>query len=48
MATGCIRPYVRSDNGEFVVMPNHVHRIPWILGDDVVTTRDLIVREQRH
>jgi REP element-mobilizing transposase RayT len=29
--TGVIRPYVRLDETEFVVMPNHIHGIIWII-----------------
>jgi len=32
--TALVRPYVRLD--EFVVMPNHIHGIIWIVGDDAV------------
>ncbi len=34
--TAEIRPYVRLDETEFVVMPNHVHGIIWIVDDDDV------------
>ncbi len=34
--TAQIRPYVRLYDDEFVVMPNHVHGIIWIVGDDDV------------
>ena len=33
--TAVVRPYVRLDERDFVVMPNHVHGIVWIV-DDVV------------
>lgn len=36
--TAQLRPYVRLDENEFVVMPNHVHGIIWIV-DDVGATR---------
>lgn len=32
--TARLRPYVRLDEREFVVMPNHVHGIIWIVDDD--------------
>jgi putative transposase len=32
--TAKIRPYVRLHDAEFVVMPNHVHGIIWIVDDD--------------
>ncbi len=32
--TAELRPYVRLVNREFVVMPNHVHGIIWIVDDD--------------
>jgi len=32
--TAVVRPYVRLD--AFVVMPNHIHGIIWIVGDDAV------------
>lgn len=32
--TAVVRPYVVLDPDEFVVMPNHVHGIIWIVGDD--------------
>ena len=32
--TAAVRPYVRLYGDEFVVMPNHVHGIIWIVGDD--------------
>ena len=32
--TAQIRPYVRLHDAEFVVMPNHVHGIIWIVDDD--------------
>ncbi len=34
--TAELRPYVRLDEREFVVMPNHIHGIIWIVGDDTV------------
>ena len=34
--TAELRPYVRLDEREFVVMPNHIHGIIWIVGDDAV------------
>ncbi len=37
--TGVLRPYVRLEEHEFVVMPNHTHGIIWILGDAVVGAR---------
>ncbi|MDD5230498.1 MAG: transposase [Candidatus Marinimicrobia bacterium] len=37
--TAEIRPYVRLDETEFVVMPNHVHGIIWITDDDVGARR---------
>ncbi|GAB4481015.1 MAG: transposase [Anaerolineales bacterium] len=37
--TAQIRPYVRLYDDEFVVMPNHVHGIIWIVGDDVGARR---------
>ncbi|GBC77824.1 hypothetical protein HRbin08_01306 [bacterium HR08] len=37
--TAQIRPYVRLFDDEFVVMPNHVHGIIWIIDDDVGATR---------
>lgn len=37
-AAARIRPYVRLDEREFVVMPNHVHGIIWI-ADTVGATR---------
>ena len=39
--TAALRPYVRLFDDEFVVMPNHVHGIIWIVddGDDNVATR---------
>ncbi len=36
--TAIVRPYVRLYDDEFVVMPNHVHGIIWIVGDAVGTT----------
>jgi putative transposase len=36
LKTAQIRPYVRLHEDEFVVMPNHVHGIIWIMDDDVV------------
>ncbi|WP_448592212.1 transposase [Thermoflexus hugenholtzii] len=32
--TAIVRPYVVLHPDEFVVMPNHVHGIVWIVGDD--------------
>ncbi len=32
--TAELRPYVRLDEREFVVMPNHIHGIIWIVDDD--------------
>ncbi|GIV57086.1 MAG: hypothetical protein KatS3mg054_0921 [Chloroflexus sp.] len=37
--TAQIRPYVRLYDDEFVVMPNHIHGIIWIINDDVGATR---------
>nr|BAL58065.1 hypothetical conserved protein [uncultured Chloroflexota bacterium] len=37
--TAQIRPYVRLYDEEFVVMPNHVHGIIWIVDDDVGARR---------
>ena len=34
-----MRPYVVLYGDEFVVMPNHVHGIIWIVGDDAVGAR---------
>lgn len=34
--TAELRPYVRLDNDGFVIMPNHVHGIIWIVGDDAI------------
>mgnify|MGYP001772626486 CR=1 FL=1 len=34
--TARLRPYVILYDDEFVVMPNHVHGIIWIVGDDAV------------
>jgi len=34
--SAAIRPYVRLDDAEFVVMPNHIHAIVWIVSDDDV------------
>lgn len=34
LRTAVVRPYVVVDADEFVVMPNHVHGIIWIVGDD--------------
>ncbi len=31
--TAMIRPYVRLFDNEFVVMPNHIHGIIWIVGN---------------
>jgi len=31
--TADLRPYVRLETDEFVVMPNHIHGILWIVGD---------------
>ncbi|HOK46119.1 MAG TPA: hypothetical protein PLK67_09320 [Bryobacteraceae bacterium] len=33
--TAQIRPYVQLQEDEFVVMPNHVHGIVWIVDDDL-------------
>ena len=38
--TAVVRPYVRLDERDFVVMPNHVHGIIWIT-DDNVGARDV-------
>ncbi len=37
--TAVVRPNVRLWDSEFVVMPNHVHGIIWIMDDDVVGAR---------
>ena len=34
--TAQVRPYVELFSDEFVVMPNHVHGIIWIMGDPLV------------
>jgi REP element-mobilizing transposase RayT len=33
MKTAKLRPYIQLFDDEFVVMPNHVHRIIWLAGD---------------
>ncbi|MDW8213190.1 MAG: transposase [Roseiflexaceae bacterium] len=37
--TAQIRPYVQLRDDEFVVMPNHIHGIIWIVGDHMVGAR---------
>ena len=37
--TAAVRPYMRLDEYGFVVMPNHVHAIVWIVDDDMVGAR---------
>ena len=37
--TADVRPYVVLYENEFVVMPNHIHGIIWIVDDDVGATR---------
>ncbi len=37
--TAALRPYVRLAEDEFVVMPNHIHGIIWIVDDDAVGAR---------
>ncbi len=37
--TAKVRPYVRLYDDEFVVMPNHVHGIIWIVDDEVGARR---------
>jgi REP element-mobilizing transposase RayT len=37
--TAALRPYVQLNEDEFVVMPNHVHGIIWLIEDDHVGAR---------
>ena len=37
--TAQIRPYVQLWDDEFVVMPNHIHGIIWVVGDHMVGAR---------
>ncbi len=39
--TAQVRPYVELFEGEFVIMPNHIHGIVWIVGDMVGGPRSL-------
>jgi putative transposase len=38
--TAAIRPYVRLNENECVVMPNHMHAIVWIVDNGVVGAND--------
>ncbi len=45
--TAVVRPYVMLRDDEFVVMPNHIHGIIWIVGDCEGNGDDDIVGAQR-
>ncbi len=42
--TADLRSYVQLNHNEFVVMPNHVHGIIWIVDDDGIETDDVGAR----
>jgi len=45
--TAVVRPYVVLHPDEFVVMPNHVHGIIWIVGDGDVDIVDIVGAQRR-